>query len=478
MAQPIRREPETLSARNDHLTKVSTGIAGLDRITGGGLPAGRLVAIAGGPGCGKSILSLQILANRLKHHDEVGVFVSFEESRLKIRQNLAAFDWGLAEEDWDRLQIIHATGARMDAMSLLAMATDAMLRHKARNIVFDGLDVFLDGLPGEQTERQEIARISDWIASRGGLGMVTVKGRGSLDREQSREVALQYASDCVVTLDSRVTGNIVSRSLRVVKYRGSDFHSDVYPLVISHGGLEVISDPPARHHFVAEQEKIGSGVAWLDRLLGGGYLRGSCILVSGGPGTGKSSLATSLIDASCRQGQRVLLASFANQIVANMHSIGQNLEEHRESGLLQILSLRFPRRPEEQFLALSRLMEVHNPSVLVIDPLSAVQSKQYPFATMITETLLDHAQAADITTLCTSLLHGTDDKAWSGTRADSEVRDLGVETIADTWIHMAQELRPEGRRRHLTIVKSRGMAHGEACYAFRLGPGGLELLEE
>ncbi len=475
MVPSIRREAAILSGRNEHLTKVSSGIAGLDRITGGGLPAGRLVAFAGGPGCGKSIMALQLLANRLKLHGEVGVFISFEESQQKIRQNLAAFDWGLEDDDWDRLQIIQASGARMDALSLLAMATEAMVKIKARNLVIDGLDVFLDGLPGEQTERQEIARIGDWIANRGGLGIVTVKGRGNLHRELSREVALQYASDCVVALDSRPEGNIVSRSLRVVKYRGSDFHSDIYPLVISHRGLEVISNPPARHHFTAQDEQIGSGVAGLDRLLGGGYLRGSCILVSGGPGTGKSSLATSLIDASCRRGERVLFASFANQIVTNMRSIGQNLEEHRESGLLQILSLRFPRRPEEQFLALSQMMESHAPSVLVIDPLSAMQSRHHPFATMITETLLDHAQTAGITTLCTSLLNGADEKAWSGQQATSDARDLGVETIADTWIHMAQELRAEGRRRHLTIVKSRGMAHGEACYEIALGPSGLVL---
>ena len=405
----------------------------------------------------------------------MGVYISFEESRLKIRQNLAAFDWGLEETDWERLHIVHASGTRMDAMSLLAMASDAMLKYRARNIVFDGLDVFLDGLPGEQTERQEIARIGDWIANRGGLGIVTVKGRGSLDREISREVALQYASDCVVALENRAIGNIVSRSLRVVKFRGSDFHSDVYPLVISHRGIEVISHPPARHHFVAEDEKIGSGVAGLDRLLGGGYLRGSFILVSGGPGTGKSSLATSLIDASCRQGERVLFASFANQIIANMHSIGQNLEAHRESGLLQILSLRFPRRPEEQYLALSHLMEGHAPSVLVIDPLSAMLSRHYPFATMIAETLLDHAQAAGITTLCTFLSSGLDEQSWSGLSAHADARDPGVESIADTWIHMRQELRAEGRRRNLTIVKSHGMVHGEACYDFALGSGGMVL---
>ncbi len=466
MVQSIRREPEAFPLRLEHLTKVSSGITGLDRITGGGLPAGRLLALSGGPGCGKSILSLQILANRLRLHGEIGVYITFEETRQKIRQNLAAFDWGPEEADWERLQIHQATGARMDALSLLSMATEAMHTHKARNIVFDGLDVFLDSLPGEQTERQEIQRIADWIANRAGLGIVTVKGRGALDRELSREVALQYASDCVIALDSRPSGNIVSRSLRVVKYRGSDFHSDIFPLVITNRGLEVIGNPPARHHFITPETQVSSGVPGLDRLLGGGYLSGSCILVSGAPGTGKSSLATSLIDESCRRGERVLFASFANQVVANMRSIGQNLEDHREAGLLQILSLRFPRRPEEQFLAVSQQLDSFQPSILVIDPLSALQAAHYPFAGMITETLLDQAQAAGITTLCT--LQANDD----GPDAH------GIESLADTWIELSQEQQAAGRRRRLRIVKSRGMAHGEASYPFSLGAGGLRVQTE
>lgn len=465
-----RPELDLASGRPDQLTKVSTGILGLDRITGGGLPAGRLIVVAGGPGSGKSILTLQILANRVRLHGEPGLFISFEESRLKIRQNLAAFDWELDDADWDRLHLHYTTGARMDAMSLLAMAGEAMMKARARNVVFDGLDSFLDGLPGEQTERAEIQRIADWIASRGGLGMVTVKGQGALSRELNREVALQYASDCVVALDCRATGTVVSRSLRVAKFRGSDFQSDVHPLVITHRGLEVISHPPARHHFMAEDDRVASGLPALDRLLGGGYLRGSCVLVSGAPGTGKSSLVGAAIDAACRRGEKVLHAAFAAQVVARGGAQGDQLEEHREAGLLKVLSLRFPRRPEEQYLALGQTIEAHAPALLVIDPVSALLSPQHPFAAMVVETLLDHAQAQGITVLCTTLASSLDAGG-----AATPGAGLGVETIADTWIHLTQELRPEGRQRLLTIVKSRGAAHGEDRYAFRFGPEGIEL---
>ncbi len=467
MTISIRRNAD-LHGRSDQLNKVSTGIVGLDRITGGGLPAGRLVAIAGGPGCGKTVMALQILINRLKYHGESGVFISFEESPAKIRQNISAFDWGLEELDLSRLLLQEASGARLDAMSLLAMTTEAVAASGARAVVLDGLDIFLDGLPGEQTERSEIARIADWIASRGLFCLVTMKGHGSSSREQAREVALQYASDCVVQLNLTPSGNITSRSLRILKYRGSAFLADAFPLVISHLGLEMISAAPARPYFVPRRERIGSGCEGLDRLLGSGYFRGSCILVTGAPGTAKSSLAASLIDASCRNGEGVLAASFANQLIANMSSIGLQLEEHRESGLLQVMSLRSPRSPEEQFLALRHLIESHRPRVVVIDPISAMQGAHYPFAEMVTEALLDYLQSAGITILCTA------PAATMAEAADSA--GIGaVAAIADTWIHMAQSLEESRRRRTLTIVKARGTAHSDEFHPVVLGNDGLTL---
>lgn len=467
MTISIRRSTE-LHGRSDQLNKVSTGIAGLDRITGGGLPAGRLVALAGGPGCGKTVMALQILVNRLKYHGEAGVFISFEESPNKVRQNISAFDWGLEQLDLSKLNLQEATGARHDAMSLLAMATELLATSGARNVVFDGLDSFLDGLPGEQTERSEIQRIADWIAARGVFCLVTLKGHGASGREQAREVSMQYASDCVVQLSLTAAGNVASRALRILKYRGSAFLADAFPVVISHHGVEMIASPPARPYYFPQSERIGSGIAGLDELLGGGYLRGSCILVTGAPGTAKSSLAASLIDTACRRGEKVLVASFANQIIPNMRSIGLNLEDHRESGLLQVLSLRVPRSPEEQFLAIRRALETHRPRTLVIDPVTAMQGPNYPFAPMIVETLLDYAQASGITLLCTAHAANLDD-------INPHTPVGTIATIADTWMHMAQSLGTEGRRRTLAVVKSRGSAHADELHEMVLGPRGLTL---
>lgn len=467
MTISIRRNAD-LHGRSDQLNKVSTGVAGLDRITGGGLPAGRLVALAGGPGCGKTVLSLQVLVNRLKYHGEASVFISFEESPRKIRQNISAFDWGLEELDLSKIVMLEASGARLDAMSLLEMASETITQCGARNLVIDGLDIFLDGLPGEQTERSEIARIAEWIASRGVFCMVTMKGYGNTGREQTREVAMQYASDCVVQLGQTPVANVVTRTMRILKFRGSAFLADAFPIVISHHGIEMISSPPARPHYFSQGERIGSGITGLDELLGGGYQRGSCILVTGAPGTAKSSLAASVIDETCGRGEKVFVASFANQMIANIRSIGHKLEEHRESGLLQVMSLRFPRSPEEQFLAIRRHLENDRPRLLVIDPVTAMLGPNYPFAPMIIETLLDHAQASGVTMLCTAHTGGLDSIG-----PQSPVGTIA--TIADTWIHMAQSLGEKRRHRTLAVIKTRGSAHGDQIHELLFGAQGLTI---
>ncbi|MGD0483598.1 MAG: ATPase domain-containing protein, partial [Gemmatimonadales bacterium] len=56
--------------------KSPTGSQGLDEITGGGLPRGRPTLVCGGPGCGKTILSMEFLMNGARQFGEPGVFMS------------------------------------------------------------------------------------------------------------------------------------------------------------------------------------------------------------------------------------------------------------------------------------------------------------------------------------------------------------------------------------------------------------------
>jgi circadian clock protein KaiC len=466
--------------RAQPITKVMTGIPGFDEISGGGLPRGRLTAIIGAAGAGKTVFALQTLANRLLELGEPCIFVTFEEPIARIRSNVASFDWRADALDESRFVFIDAripedavvTGA-FDLEGLLAGLTALRDEIGACNIVFDGIDMLLSSLHDERLERQELLRLDSWIRRTDISAIVTVKSFGAGDRDQIRADFLQYMTDCLIILGETVTATGSSRAIRIAKYRGSGFAANPVPVVIGASGIDVIAFKGARIAYPMFSDRVSSGVGRLDALLNGGYLRGSSTLISGSPGTSKTSLSASFAAAACARGDRALLISFDEsvaQIIANMTSIGIGLAPHVDSGLLTIASFLWGgRSPEEHFIEIRNLMNARKPDCLVIDPISALPKADYPFSAMICENLLDTAKSLGITVLCTSLL----DQAVG----NAELSESQISTIADTWLHVSYVARDGERNRALTIIKSRGTGHSNQVRELILGASGIDLVD-
>jgi circadian clock protein KaiC len=477
---PAPDRPPSDQTPAPRLTKVITGIEGFDEISGGGLPRGRLTAIIGAAGAGKTVFALQTLVNRLADLEEPCIFVTFEEPIDRIRSNVASFDWRAAALDESRFFFIDAripedavvTGA-FDLEGLLAGLTALKDEIGACNIVFDGIDMLLSSLQDERLERQELLRLDSWIRRSDISAIVTVKTFGAGDRDQIRADFLQYMTDCLIILSETVTATGSSRAIRIAKYRGSGFAANPFPVVIGSSGMDVIAFKGARIAYPMFSDRVSSGVGRLDALLNGGYLRGSSTLISGSPGTSKSSLGASFVDAACTRGDRALLISFDEsvaQIVANMTSIGIDLSPHVDAGLLTIASfLSGGRSPEEHFIEIRNLMKAQKPDCLVIDPISALPKADYPFSAMICENLLDTAKSLGITVLCTSLL----DQAVG----NAELSESQISTIADTWIHVSYVARDGERNRALTIIKSRGTGHSNQVRELVLDASGIDLVD-
>jgi circadian clock protein KaiC len=468
------------SGPEDHpIDKTPTGIAGFDDITDGGLPAGRLTAVMGSPGAGKTIFALQTLVNRVRAGGEAGIFVAFEEPPERIRRNVASFDWNFGEFS-EKITLIDArvpldaiySGA-FDLAGLLEGLSSLAAQAGARNIVFDGVDILLSGLNDERLERQELMRLDEWVRKSDVSAIITVKSYGLGERHQVRNDFLQYITDCAVSLDCSFTPTGVSRVLRVIKYRGSGFSANPVPYVIGRSGFDLVAFEGRRISYPAFTDRVSSGIPRLDALLTGGYIRGSSILVSGAPGTSKTSLGTNFLDAACKRGERALFISFdegSAQIVSNMKSVGLDLAPHLDSGLLQIEGLLSSGcSPEEHFVAIRNIMDSHEPRCLLIDPISSLLKTDYAFSGMISESLLDQAKSRGITLFCTSLLEKV-----SG---EQEISASRVSTIADTWIHVAYVARDGERNRTLTIVKSRGTGHSNQVRELVLSRSGLDLFD-
>lgn len=460
------------------VTKMRTGISGFDEITAGGLPRGRTTLLLGGPGCGKTVFALQALVNGAHLAKEAGIFVAFEEPARQIVSNAATFGWDLAALTKKKLFFLDArlspdtvkTG-EFDLVGLLGLLETKANEIHATRIVFDGIDVLLSLLDDPVAERREIYRIRDWLLRTGLTCIITQKVSG-FDADQ-RYSFLQFMVDCVVIVTQQVLDGSAFRTLRVVKYRGSGFAGDEFPIMLSTDGLRLTNRGPAELRYKVTTQRVSSGLPRLDHMLQGGYYRGSNILISGAPGTARSTLAGLFAAAACKRGERTLFVSFdegAAQIVRNLRSVGIQLAPHLKSGLLTMYSTR-TRGPnvEDQFGHLRAKVREHSPRCLVIDPLSALSTKLTHVASAdAAQQFLDFLKVEGITVVNTSFMEGL---------SSDEANATGIATSADTWIHVSYVVQDGERNRALTIVKSRGMEHSHQVRELTLSSSGVSLTD-
>src|SRR5215212_552982 len=420
------------------LPKCPTGIEGLDEITGGGLPKGRPTLVAGAAGCGKTLFAMEFLINGITQYDEPGVFVAFEESAEELTQNVASLGFDLKALmkkkkliiDYVRVERseIEETG-EYDLDGLFIRLGHAIDTIGAKRVVLDTLEVLFSALPNHGILRAELGRLFRWLKDRGVSAVVTAeRGEGTMTRFGLEE----YVADCVILLDHRVTEQMSTRRLRIVKYRGTLHGTNEYPFLITKDGISVLPITSLGLNHKAPAGRISTGIKELDDMLGNkGYYRGSTILISGTAGTGKSSLSAAFVDAACRRGERCLYFAFeesTDQILRNMRSIGIDLAPHVKKGLLQV----HVARPtlyglEMHLVTMYDLIEEYDPQIVVLDPITdffAVGSQGEVKAALTR--IIDFLKTKQITALFTS--YTADD-----THNQSVV---GVSSLIDTWISL------------------------------------------
>src|SRR6478735_11386056 len=320
------------------LQKALTGINGFDSITHGGLPRGRPTLVCGSAGCGKSMFACEFLVRGAMEFDEPGVLMTFEETADDIKKNVASLGFDVAAlERRKKLIVDHVRIERSeieengeyDLEGLFIRLGHAIDSIGAKRVVLDTIEALFSGLSNQAVLRSELRRLFSWLKDRGMTTVITgERGDGALTRQGLEE----YVSDCVILLDHRVSGQISTRRLRIVKYRGTTHGTNEYPFLIDADGISVMPITASGMDYAVTDKRITSGIPELDEMLtGGGYYRGSSVLLSGTAGTGKTSLAAHLADATCRRGERCMFFSFEEspaQIVRNMRSIGVNLAPH------------------------------------------------------------------------------------------------------------------------------------------------------
>jgi len=423
---------------------------------------------------------MEFLVRGAMEQGEPGVFIAFEETAEDLAQNVRSLGFdldGLIRDNKIFVDYIHVDANEIeesgdyDLEGLFIRLAHAVDSIGAKRVVLDTIEVLFGGMSNQRVLRSELRRLFRWLKDRGLTAVVTgERGDGTLTRQGIEE----YVSDCVILLDHRVTEQVSTRRLRIVKYRGTTHGTNEYPFLIDENGITVLPITSARLQQPASDERISTGVAELDEMLAGeGYHRGSSILVSGTAGTGKTSLAAHFANATCRRGERCLYFAFEEslgQFVRNMRSIGLDLQPWIDKDLLRFHASRPSEYGLEMHLAMmNREMDHFGPSVMVIDPVSNLTSAGTlaDSRAMLTR-LLDLLKMRQITTLMTNLTTG-------GGRS-TEVTEIGISSVVDNWL-LVRDVELSGERnRVMYVLKARGTAHSNQVREFLLTDRGIQLL--
>jgi circadian clock protein KaiC len=459
------------------LPKAPTGIPGLDEITLGGLPKGRPTLVCGSAGCGKTLLAMEFLLHGAIEFGEPGVFMAFEETAEDLSKNVRSLGFDLDElvaEQKLLVDYVHIERSEIeetgeyDLDGLFIRLGHAIDTLGARRVVLDTIEVLFGGLSNESILRAELRRLFRWLKDKGVTAVITgERGEGTLTRHGLEE----YVSDCVIVLDHRVTEQISTRRLRIVKYRGSSHGMNEYPFLISTDGISVLPITSLGLQHRASTERVSTGIQGLDAMLGGaGLYRGSSVLVSGMAGTGKTSLGAYFAQATCRRGERCLYLAYEespSQLTRNMRSIGIDLVPWLDQGLLHMHATRPTAHGLELHLTtIHRLVNELRPGTLIVDPLTSfLKAGNVMDAEAMLTRLIDWLKGLEVTAVFNSLTHGNN---------AVEQSEVGVSSLVDTWI-VLQDLDRDGeRRRGLRILKSRGMAHDRDMREFLFTDEGLQ----
>ncbi|WP_037088295.1 circadian clock protein KaiC [Cereibacter sphaeroides] len=458
--------------------KSPTGIQGFDELTLGGLPTGRPSLVCGSAGCGKTLFASTFLINGVRDHGEPGVFVTFEERPEDIVNNVASLGFELdklIEEEKIAIEHIAVDPSEVaeigdyDLEGLFLRLELAIDTVGAKRVVLDTIESLFSAFSNPAILRAEIRRLFDWLKERGLTTVITAeRGDGALTRQGLEE----YVSDCVILLDHRVENQISTRRLRIVKYRGTAHGTNEYPFLIDTDGFSVLPVSALGLLHQVHEERIGSGVPDLDAMMtGGGFFRGSSILVSGVAGAGKSSLAAHFAAAACARGERAMYFSFeeaADQAVRNMRSLGLDLGRWRDAGLLRFMATRPTFYSLEMHLAVI-LREVmrFEPSVVVLDPISAFTESgdRLEVQSMLLR-IVDFLKNRGITGIFTHLAHSQNEAT----------TDAGLSSLMDGWVLMLNREVNGEFNRELYLLKARGMAHSNQVREFLMSDRGISLL--
>jgi circadian clock protein KaiC len=461
-------------SQSQTIPKILSGIVGLDQVLQGGLPKGRVTQVSGGPGSGKTIFGLEFLLQGARE-EEPGLMLTFEEDAVSVRRNALSLGWDLAElEKEGKLFILDAapdpdflTSGNFDLKGLIALLGSQARSMGAQRLVIDAVDGLLRVFTSRREEMNQLQGLLSWLSASDLSVVLTTKTGENNDLQYE---FLDFLCDCVIRLDQRVRGQVMTRRLRVVKYRGSGFGGNEYPYTIGEGGISLLPVTMLALNHAPLGEYIGSGSKALDSLLGGGFRKASCVLITGVSGTGKTTLASAFVEEAARRGERSLYIDFEESeaaLVSAMLSPGIDLRHALQEGKMRTLTVMPEAMGAEEHLV-QALREIGDlsPQNVVVDAISATSrmgNDQAAFEYLVR--LVNFCKERSITVVLTNQASMNDLKP--------DVTGLGFSSLVDAIILLQYARAESEMKRTLVVWKSRGSAHSGRFHEYRITGEGI-----
>jgi circadian clock protein KaiC len=460
------------------IPKVPTQISGLDEVLEGGFPRGRTTLASGGPGSGKTVLGLEFLCSGAMA-GEPGVFVTLEERAEAVRENALSMGWDLAAlEKAGKVVIVEARlygeeviAGDFDIQGLLAIAGGHIKRIKARRVVMDALDVLLRVFNDARRERNELYRLHEWLIDRGLTNVLTTKAQREGESGIQYEF-LDFMADCVIRLDHRVVGQVATRRLRVIKYRGSGFGTNEYPYVIGDHGIVLFPLTQAELTHQPLGPKIPSGLPGLDAMLDGGFRRAACILIAGSSGTGKTMLACAFACAATQRKEKVLYINFEESqeaMMAGMLSAGIDLRPAlRTRKLLVQTALPEAMGSDNHLVRALEAMDSFKPDHLIVDAISACvrmgsERAAFDYLMRLVAVVKDRGITCILTNQITGISNGGE-----------ELSGIGFSSVVDAVIHLRFVDAGLEIGRQILVLKARASGHSNRREPYYITDQGIE----
>ena len=467
------------------VTKLETGIAGVDLITHGGLPLGRTTLVAGTAGSAKTVFATQFLAGGTRQTPpEPGVFVTFEERPEDLRlhaqsigvdvhaleaQGLWAFVDASPEFEAETVVV-----GPYDLTALLARVRHAVERIGARRVAIDAIGALFAQLPDATIVRRELLRVAAALKAMGVTAVITSEKTGEYD-DIGRYGVEDFVADNVIVLRNVLDAGQRRRTIEVLKLRGASHQRGEYPFsIVSGDGIVVLPLTSMRLQARSTDERVSTGVAELDRMTDGGYFRASVVMVSGATGAGKTLTGTHFVNAGLEAGERVLFFAFEEsreQVLRNARNWGMDFAAHEEADRLRIQAV-FPEAAglEDHLIQIRGAIDSFRPQRVVVDSLTALErnatTKSYrEFVIGLTAFCKAEGVSALYTATTDDLLGG------------ASITDAHISTITDSVILLRYVETASTILRALAVLKMRGSAHEKGIRHFEIDHAGLHIGE-